>query len=133
MFVHPVSLEWIFRCSKRSYGFDQLRPNLWRLKVFLFSLIFQSFSCFFMKLHQNWLCNKRFNHKKAFLNELLLLNSKHLILFNIDRVVNPDRVRILCKNLGKFYFVMMQQWQIENQNNATFSIHWLNQIYFKID
>ena len=52
-----------------------------------------------MILYQNRMCNKGFNHKCAFLSELLLSNSKNILLFNIDRVVNPDGVRILFKNL----------------------------------
>ena len=79
------------------------------LSFFCFFKIFAVFAYFFMKLHQNRMCNKRFNHKSAFLSALLLLNSENIILFKIDRVVNPDGVRILCKYLGKLFFVMMKQ------------------------
>ena len=75
----------------------------------LFFKLFAVFAYFFMKLHQNRMCNKRFNHKNTFLSELLLLNSENIILFKIDRVVDPDGVRILCKYLGKLFFLMMKQ------------------------
>ena len=67
------------------------------------------------------------------MSALLLLNSENIILFKIDRVVNPDGVRILCKYLGKLFFVIMQQWQIKNQNNPIFSFYLLIQISLKID
>ena len=40
-----------------------------KTSAIFFSLIFQDFACFFRKFHWNQLCNKRFNHKKSFLNE----------------------------------------------------------------
>ena len=50
------------------------------------------------------------------------VNSENIILSKIDRVVNPDGVRILCKYLGKIIFCYDEAMTDQKSKQSNFFI-----------